>query len=301
MKGTIFNIQKFAIQDGPGLRTTVFIKGCPLRCKWCSNPESWKTYPEIMINNMRCIAECSACLEACHDNAITVDHQDREIKLDREKCSLCMKCVEVCPPQAIESVGSYMTVAEVLRRVLDDKIFYQNSGGGLTVSGGEPLAQGEFVGELCKLSKEEGIHNVLDTTGYASWQVMEKVLKYVDLVLYDVKHMDSKMHKEGTGVGNELILKNARRTASIVKTWIRIPLISGFNDSDWNVEKLIKFASELDVEKISILPYHEWGISKYIKLSRVYPMKGVKPIPKNRLKQIVEKIERSGLRVTVAN
>ena len=301
MEGAIFDVQKFAIQDGPGLRTTVFMKGCPLRCKWCSNPESWNTYPEIMVNNIRCIAECNACLRACPADAIMFVEQDKGIKIDRENCSLCMKCVEVCPPQAIERVGSYMTVQEVLEQVLDDKIFYQNSGGGLTVSGGEPLVQGEFVGELCRLAKEEGVHTALDTTGYASWQVMEKVLKYVDLVLFDVKHMDPKKHKECTGVGNKLILENAKKTALRVRTWIRAPLIAGFNDSKWNLEALARFACELDVEKISILPYHEYGLAKYGKLGRTYQMEGAKQISEKHLAQIVRGIENQGLTVTVAS
>jgi pyruvate formate lyase activating enzyme len=168
-----------------------------------------------------------------------------------------------------------------------------------TVSGGEPLVQGEFVAELCKLTKEEGVHTALDTTGYASWQVMEKVLSYVDIVLFDVKHMNSKKHKEYTGIANELILENAKKTASMARTWIRVPLISGFNDSKWNIEALGKFASELDVEKISILQYHEYGLVKYSKLGRMYQMEGTKQVSEKHLAQIVKMIEGYGLTVTV--
>jgi pyruvate formate lyase activating enzyme len=254
-----------------------------------------------MFNTIRCIAECNACLEACPADAITFVEQDKGIKIDREKCSLCMKCVEVCPPQAIERVGSYMTVEEVLGQVLDDKIFYQNSGGGLTVSGGEPLVQGEFVTELCRRAKEEGIHTALDTSGYASWSVMKKILRYIDLVLFDVKHMDVTKHKDGTGISNELVLENARKTASTARTWIRVPLIPGFNDSKRDIEELAGFASGLNVEKISILPYHEYGIAKYTKLGRVYHMEGISPSPEGHLAQIVERIENYGLRVTVSS
>jgi len=300
-EGLIFNIQRFAIHDGPGLGTTVFMKGCPLRCRWCSNPESWETYPEIMVHNIKCIAGCRKCLETCPSDAISFTTQGSGIEVDREKCDLCMKCVEVCPSRAIERVGNWMTVEEVLGQVLADKIFYQNSGGGLTISGGEPLLQGEFVTELCKQGKEEGIHITLDTSGYGSWIVMEKVLRYVDLVLFDIKHMDSMKHKEGTEVGNELILSNLKKTASLCRIWIRIPLIPKFNDSDWEIEEVTKFVSELNVEKVSILPYHEWGVSKYAKLGRVYQLAGTSLPIEEHLADIVKRIECSGLKVAVGS
>ena len=299
MKGIIFNVQKFTLQDGPGLRTTVFMKGCPLECKWCSNPESWQTHPEIMINNIRCISECHICLEKCPSDAISLIKNGKGINIDSDSCDLCMDCVSVCPTRAIEAMGESLTVDEVLRRVLADRVFYKNSGGGMTVSGGEPLLQGDFVADLCRRAKENGIHTTLDTSGHAPWKIFEKVLKHVDLLLYDIKQMNTAKHREGTGAGNELILSNARKAASLVRMWFRVPLIPGYNDSEENMEELARFACELNIEKISILPYHEWGLAKYLKLGRVYEMEGTETPSDNKVAQIVQRLEDAGLTVTV--
>lgn len=296
--GLIFNIQRFSIHDGPGIRTTVFMKGCPLKCKWCSNPESIATYPEIMTYDEKCLS-CRKCLESCSVEAIFFSERGREI--DRAKCNYCLQCAQVCPSGAIQRIGNYMTMDEVLKEVDSDLLFYQNSGGGMTVSGGEPLLQWEFVRELCRRCKEKGIPTALDTSGYVSWERMERVLEHVDLVLYDIKHTDTDKHKEGTGVDNELILKNAKKTAAKARTWLRVPLIPGYNDSDSDIRKLIEFALTIDIEKISILPYHEWGTPKYPRLATVYQMEGT-PIPNedclNRVKDLVKV---SGLPVTVGS
>ena len=278
-KGLVFNIQRYSIHDGPGIRTTVFMKGCPLSCKWCSNPESQKAHPEIMTYDVRCIS-CHKCEEICPAGAIFFTEEGRQINW--QKCNLCLECAESCPSKAIERVGNYVTVEEVLKEVLTDETFYQNSGGGLTISGGEPLLQWEFVAELCKRAKEKGIHTVLDTCGYSPWGAMKAVLRHVDLVLFDIKHMERAKHKDGTGVDNRLVLTNARKTAALVRTWFRVPLITGFNDSIDNIRQTADFASALNIERVSILPYHELGSDKYSKLGRKYCMeKSVSPSSEN--------------------
>jgi len=295
-KGLIFNIQRFAIQDGPGIRTTVFMKGCPLTCKWCSNPESQKPYPEIMTHNIRCIA-CGNCAKACPIEAIAFLDGHREI--DWSKCNNCLECARACPAKAIEITGHYMTVDEVMKKVESDRTFYENSNGGMTASGGEPLVQPEFVRELFKRCKEKGIHTALDTTGHAPWQNIDSLLEYVDLVLQDIKHMDTVMHKKGTGSGNELILENAKKIAERKRVWIRVPLIPGYNDSEVNIKKVAEFSSDIGAEKVSVLPYHALGSSKYTDLGRVYLMQRTKPPDKEHVEKVRRIIEAYGLKVEI--
>jgi len=295
-KGLIFNIQKFSLHDGPGIRTTVFMKGCPLQCRWCSNPESVRPYSEIMLYDVRCIG-CRKCEEACPTGAIYFSEKGREV--DWDKCDQCLACARVCPSKAIELTGQEMTVEEVVKVLEEDRIFYQNSGGGMTVSGGEALLQWEFVRDLFRRSRKRGIHTALDTTGSAPWQNVEQVLAHVDLVLHDIKHMDSRKHREATGVGNEQILENVRRVAAKVDTWVRVPLIPGFNDSETNLRQVAQFASSIGAVKVSILPYHEWGASKYEKLGRTYPMEGT-PSPDESAQEGAQKIMESfGLKADI--
>jgi len=294
--GLIFNIQRFSLQDGPGIRTTVFMKGCSLACQWCSNPESQKPSQEIMTHNIRCIA-CGNCAKACPIGAIAFLDGHREI--DWDKCNNCLECARVCPAKAIECIGHYMTVDEVMKKVESDRIFYKNSNGGMTISGGEPLVQPEFVRELFKRCREKGIHTTLDTTGNAPWQNIDSLLKYVDLVLQDIKHMDTGIHKKGTGTGNKLILENARKIAKTKRIWIRMPLIPGYNDSEVNIKKVAEFASDIGAEKVSVLPYHDLGSSKYADLGRVYPMQGTKPPRKKAVDRVRKTIESYGLKVEI--
>lgn len=262
----MFNIQRFSIHDGPGIRTLVFLKGCPLRCRWCSNPESINPYPEIMVFDYRCI-KCQRCLERCQRGAIAID--DKGVNIDREVCDLCLNCVEVCSAHAIEKVGDYLTVEEIVREVEKDRLFYLKSGGGVTISGGEPLYQFEFLCNLTKSLKRNGFHVAIETTGYTTMQRLEEVLENVDLVLYDIKHMDPVLHKWGTGVTNDVVLENAKKVHK--KMWIRIPVIPGYNDSEPVFEKIAKFVVKLPtVEKVSLLPYHEYGVQKYKRLGRMY-------------------------------
>ena len=282
-RGIIFNIQRFSIHDGPGIRTTVFMKGCPLKCQWCCNPESIKINQEIMAHNIKCI-HCGKCKEICPENAILSIDGDRRI--DFSKCNFCMKCLNVCPTKTLECIGNFISVDEVMREVRRDSLFYQNSGGGVTLSGGEPLLQWEFTQSILKACKEEGFHTALDTCGYASWEAAEGVLKYVDLVLFDVKHLDNDMHLKGTGVSNTLILQNLERIAAQKKIWIRVPLIPGFNDSQKNIKEVACLASQYKVEKISLLPYHEFGKSKYEKLGRDYLFQCTDKISEENLEKI---------------
>jgi pyruvate formate lyase activating enzyme len=265
--GLVFNIQRFSLHDGPGIRTTVFFKGCPLRCRWCSNPESWNVFPEIMTFDFKCI-RCGKCENACPSEAISVSKEGR--KLDRRKCDLCLKCAEVCPTGGIRITGEYVGVDEVLKEVERDRLFYLNSGGGVTISGGEPLLQGEFILELLRALKGIDLHTALDTCGYCAKDVIEKALDHVDLMIFDLKHMNSESHKWGTGKSNSLILENARRAAARVSIWLRFPFIPGFNDSTRNLKETAEFAARIEAKKVSILPYHAWGKSKYGKLGRRY-------------------------------
>jgi pyruvate formate lyase activating enzyme len=297
-KGLIFNIQKFSLQDGPGIRTTVFFKGCPLMCKWCSNPESWKPQPEIWALNMKC-NKCGKCVDICAQGAIKIT--EAGINIDRNKCNLCFECVEACPTAAIERVGSYLTVDELVEQVEKDRPFYKNSGGGVTLSGGEPLLQPEVAYNLLKKCKEKDINTVLDTTGYASWDTIDKVTEYVDLVLYDIKSLDPVKSKKYTGVDNKLIIANFKKVAAKVKTWLRIPVITGVNDSEPEMEGVANFASALQapVEKLSLLPLHHWGESKYARLGRKYPFKGVQSPSEENIKKYKEILESRGLQVEI--
>ena len=294
--GLIFNIQRFSIHDGPGIRTVVFFKGCPLRCRWCSNPESWNEYPEIVASDLRC-TRCGRCQQVCPVNAIVVDQTAR--RLDRAICNLCLKCADVCPTGALAVTGRWMTIDDVMQEVAADDLFYQNSGGGVTLSGGEPLLQWEFALDLLKDCKERGFHTAIETSGYADWAVLEQVLQYTDLVLYDIKHMDPAKHREGTGKTNELILENARKAAAKRRLWVRVPLIPGYNDSEENLQATAGFAREIGAGRVSLLPYHVWGKSKFEKLGRRYTMDDV-PLPSNEHVEHCRKIvEDGGVRVAV--
>ncbi len=295
-KGVIFNIQRFSIDDGPGIRTTIFMKGCPLECKWCSNPESQCPYPEIMVHNIRC-THSGKCEEICLKSAIITVEGSKRIDLD--KCTHCMECVKVCHTKALECTGRNMSVDEVMEEIEKDSLFYRNSKGGVTLSGGEPLFQWRFARYLLQRCKERGFHTTLDTSGFASWKVMKEVLEYVDLVLYDIKHMDDHSHIKGTGVSNTHILENIERVASMVRTWIRFPVIQGFNDSPENIEAVASLALKLGVEKVSLLPYHEWGISKYEKLGKDYSFSFPGKISDERIEEIKKVFEKKGVVTTL--
>jgi pyruvate formate lyase activating enzyme len=296
--GCVFNIERFAIRDGPGIRTTVFLKGCPLRCLWCANPESISPVPQLFYLENLC-ARCYRCVEACPNKA-TTKAPDGAIKIDRSLCQACGKCVEACPNRAREISGKLMTVEEVLEEVKKDALFYQNSGGGVTFSGGEPTHQPEFLWHLLKASQESGIHTALDTSGFVKPDILKRVLEHTNLVLYDIKHMDPAKHKELTGVDNSLILENAKMIVAMGKpVIIRMPSIPSHNDSQENIKALAEFMLGLGLKKVDLLPYHSLGKIKYQRLGMEYKLSDLKPFQGDEVAKIKADLESYGLQVGV--
>lgn len=259
--GLVFNIQRFSIHDGPGIRTTVFFKGCPLRCFWCQNPESQSYRPEILLDRRKC-TRCGACSALCPSGAVRLE--EGRAAFDRRLCQGCGRCAAACPNEARSLSGRSMTVDEVMREVLKDRKFYENSGGGVTLSGGEPLAQPDFAQDLFRACKAADLHTTLDTCGQAPWPDVEKVLACTDLVLLDIKHLDPARHREATGQDNRLILQNAKRISATQPVRIRVPLIPGFNDSPGAVGEIGAFAAEaLGCRDVDLLPYNRMGEVKF--------------------------------------
>jgi len=298
-KGLIFNIQRFSVHDGPGIRTTVFMKGCPLRCLWCSNPESQDFSPSLMVRDIQCKG-CGACVKACPQQAITLT-QEAGRKIHREQCNQCLLCTQACLYHSLNVCGEYMEPGEVLEEVLKDRTFYRNSDGGMTVSGGEALSQSEFVIHLLEECKREGLHAALDTSGYGRWEELEALLPLVDLLLFDLKHLDSSEHQRTTGVGNEIILENLEKASKITPVWLRIPLIAGFNDSEDHIEKIASLGKERGAQKISFLPYHEGGKTKNEQLGRPDQLSEFKAPSDKHIQKLKGIVERKGLRVTIGN
>jgi pyruvate formate lyase activating enzyme len=290
-KGIVFNIQRYSIHDGPGIRTTVFLKGCPMNCLWCHNPESQKQRCEIMIKGERCIG-CGECVKSCSYGAIS--GREGFLKTDSCKCVLCGKCVEACPTEARSMAGKIMTVSEVIKQIEQDIIFYDESGGGVTFSGGEPLMQPEFLNSLLVCCQKRHIHTAVDTSGHASWDVLSGISQFVDLFLYDIKLMDDERHKKYMGVSNRLLLDNLKKLSWIHSDiYIRLPLIPGINDDEDNINRTGEFISSLyNVKQVNILPYHGTAIDKYTRLGRRYALMNTLPPSEEaiaRTKQILGK------------
>ncbi|UCF97781.1 MAG: glycyl-radical enzyme activating protein [Spirochaetaceae bacterium] len=297
LQGLVFDIQRFSIHDGPGIRTLVFMKGCPLRCSWCSNPESQQAKPEIMYFEEKCI-HCGACLEACPYGEVLEENWP----VATELCYGCGSCVEVCYAEARKLVGRWYTVEQVSDIVERDRVFYEESGGGMTVGGGEPMFQAAFVAGLLQTCRRRGIHTAIETCGFTPWKTMSKVLEHTDLLLMDIKHMDSQTHKKHTGVGNERILENARKAADVVgEMVVRLPLIPDFNDGHENIRALGRFVAEQlpAVQRIDVLPYHSTGESKSKRLGRPYTLPGLKPQSREKVDAVEQILQSYGIKIRI--
>jgi pyruvate formate lyase activating enzyme len=313
LTGKVYDIQGFSVQDGPGIRTTVFLKGCPLRCPWCHSPESQQFYAQLSWMSVKCtgIEKCGKCLEACSKGAISPGQWTRHaanqenvhlIHIDRSICTNCGECIGVCSPKALSICGTDYTPDELLKRLRKDLPFYEHSGGGVTVSGGEPLSQPEFLIQLLMRLRECGIHAALDTSGYAPYAIIERILPHTDLFLYDLKHMDNKRHRMATGVSNERILENAEKIAKAGgKMQIRIPMIPDFNDSEEDIRKTGLFCRSLGkaVTVIQLLPYHSLGVMKYHRIDDSRMAIESEPLSDAKIHSLKKLLESLGLPVTV--
>ena len=311
--GRLYDIQGFSVQDGPGIRTTAFLKGCPLRCPWCHSPESQAFYPQLSWISMRCqgTALCeSRCMKACGKGAVELGEQREDAKtgemlqmihVKRDLCDNCGDCAKVCYPKALYLCGEDYTVERLAERLLQDKKFFDRSGGGVTISGGEALSQADFTVAILKRMKEEGIRTALDTTGFASWETVARTLPWTDLYLYDLKHMDSEKHKQIIGVPNEVILDNARRLAAAgKKLQVRIPVIPMFNNDVENIRKTAEFIKGLGdaVTVVQLLPYHNLGVTKYLRISDK-PVAEATPPSDAQMQKLKAVMEEYGLPVTI--
>lgn len=271
----IFNIQKCSIHDGVGLRTIVFFKGCPLRCAWCANPESQSYQKQVMEFPKKCIG-CGACIKACEAKAIRAEAD--ALRIDRTLCTNCLRCAEVCYAEAKTIVGEEMSAEEIFTEVNKDRFFYEIKGGGVTFSGGEPLTQPELLYETAKKCKQNRLHTTMETCGYGKFENFAKALDYIDDMFIDIKHMDTAVHKELTGVGNERILSNIKAIAAKgIPITIRTPVIPGYNDSEENIKATADFIKDIpNIAEYELLPYHNLGESKYTSLGLPYALKDVK-------------------------
>lgn len=301
LKGTIFKIEKLAIYDGPGIRTVIFLKGCPLRCKWCSSPESQIISPEMGYSVDKCF-KCGKCVKVCPEDAIRISEKG-DILTNWQLCNNCGECVEGCAFGARKMIGRQVTANEVVREIEKDEIFYHHSGGGVTLSGGEPAMQPEFSFEILKACRHRGLHTAMETCGFSKWNVLSEMLKYLDLIYIDIKHMSSEKHLELTGQANMLILENIKNIdvrngdTSLI---IRIPVIPGISDTPKNIENTAAFIRGLNrVERIELLPYHKYGVGTYSIIGREYPLMNLRIPSQDHLNSLREAINSFNIPVRI--
>ncbi|GAB6158181.1 choline TMA-lyase-activating enzyme [Desulfotomaculum varum] len=305
-KARIFNVQKYSIYDGPGVRTLIFFKGCPLRCKWCSNPEGLERKFQVMFKEDLCI-NCGSCIPVCPLQIHYFAEDGKQVKHQVNRninCAGCRKCENVCPRQALSIAGLDKTISEVLAIIQQDSLFYMSSGGGVTLGGGEVTAQPEFAANLLTECKRLGIHTAIETSGYAKLALLLKVAEFTDLILYDIKHIDPERHFELTGVHNERILDNLTELISrgfTVK--VRMPILKGLNDSAETIHRTMNFLQSFKFHKnflgVDLLPYHKLGINKYKQLGLTYALAEDVSISDEEMQQIVDIIKGYGLPVDV--
>jgi pyruvate formate lyase activating enzyme len=292
--GTVFDIRKFSIHDGPGIRTTVFLKGCPLACLWCHNPEGLTEEPQPVFRPDRCI-RCGACAEQCRHGAIAFARG--AMAPDPSKCIRCGACVDVCAAEARQLIGRRMGVDEVMAELEADRLFYDESGGGATFSGGEPLFQADFLEGLLRECRNRRIHATLDTSGHAPWETVDRIRQWVDLFLYDLKLVDDGKHRRLTGVSNGWILENLKKLSALGHPVVlRIPVIPGINDGNGDIRGIAEFASRLEgVERVVLLPYHRLAADKYKRLGQPDPLPGIPEPSAARTAEIAAILRKSGL------
>lgn len=294
-----FDIQKFSIHDGPGIRTIVFFKGCPLRCEWCANPESQNFEPELLVYPDKCVG-CGRCIEVCGSGCFTADGSGK-MSFDRDKCTKCGKCVEVCYAESRCMAGELMSIEEIKEEVDKDIPFYRNSGGGVTFSGGEPMCHPDIVAELAGYYKEEkGVSTAIETCGFVPWENYEETVKHLDLALFDLKCMNDEKHIKYTGGSNRQILENISRISEIVETTARIPIIPSVNDSAEDIEDFGRFIKELGtISTVHILPYHNYGMNKYNALGKHYSLKELEAPSDEHMENIKKQLEQYGFEVNI--
>lgn len=302
MKGTVLHLEKMAQFDGKGMRTVVFLKGCPLRCQWCSTPESQKLSPQLGYDTERCTG-CESCVTICPKDAIRPTEDGQRVQTDPDRCDLCFECVTVCPEKARKGYGREVNCPQILEEIEKDDIFFFHSGGGVTISGGEPLIQIDFVKAVLAGCKERGIHTAIETSGHVSWEKFLAVLPLIDAILIDIKTYDSERHEELTGHGNERIISNIKRIDQSdfpIDLYIRIPLVPGINDSEDNLLATVEFCKELKkFKELHILPYHRLGVTSYRFLNMNYPLQKIKSPTIEIIEKKVERMRQAGIAVKI--
>jgi pyruvate formate lyase activating enzyme len=295
--GIVFDIKRYCVHDGPGIRTTVFLKGCPMRCRWCHNPEGRDSDSQVIYRPSRCI-RCGACVANCPHQA--VHSNGKPVSVDADRCRRCGSCETICPTGGLELVGREIEASELVAEIEKDRPFFEESEGGATFSGGEPLLQPDFLLESLQGCKRRGIHTVLDTCGFAEPDVVERIRPFVDLFLYDIKFVDRARHRYYTGVSNDMIVENLGNLAIAgSRLVVVLPLIPGINDDDQNVDEVAEYAQDLGLGDISILPFHHAAASKFAGLGLDDPMEGVAIPSDRRIQEVEARLRMHGLNVKV--